>query len=143
MPGRIRKLYAVSQNLFWRSNVEEQASVILKNNKGQIASMSVGITEWKPVFYLEIIGEKGYIQVQGLGRKYGGKELFILGLKNKDGNVTEEVIECDPEPENALEVLLSEFITSIETGKMSGPTGEDALQVLQIVEKTYKILEKK
>lgn len=143
MPGKIKKLSAVSQNLFWKSRVEEQTSVILKNNKGQIAFMSVGITEWRPIFSLEIIGEKGYARVEGLGRKYGGKEIFMLGVKDKDGNVREEVVECDPEPENALKALFNEFVASIETGKMSGPTEDDALRVLQIVGKTYKILGQK
>ncbi len=143
MPGKIKKLSAVSQNLFWKSMVEEQASIIFKNAKGQTASMSVGITEWRPVFSLEIIGEKGYIIVEGLGRKYGGKELFTLGVKDKDGTVMEEMIECNPEPGNALETLFAEFIIAVKTGKTSGPTGEDALRVLQVVEKTYKILEKK
>ena len=105
--------------------------------------MSVGVTEWRPIFSLEIIGEKGYILVDGLGRKYGGKELFTLGVKDKDGNLKEKVVECDPEPENALRALFSEFITSIETGRMSGPAGEDARRVLRIVGRTYKILEKK
>ena len=142
MPGSIKKLYAVSQSSFYKSDVEEQASIILKNDKGQTATMSVGITEWKPIFSLEIIGERGYIHVQGLGRKYGGKELLTIGMKKKDGNVKEEVIECDPEPENALKALFSEFIKAIETGKTFGPTGENALKVLDIVGKTYKILEK-
>src|SRR3989344_56566 len=141
MPGNIKKLSAVSQNLFYKSNVEEQASIIFKNVKGQTASMSVGITEWRPIFSLEIIGEKGYARVEGLGRKYGGKEILTIGVKDKDDNFAEETTECNPEPGNALEALFGEFIKAIETGKMSGPTGEEALQVLQIVEKTYKILE--
>jgi len=143
MPGEIKKLSAVSQNLYWKSNVEEYASIILKNNKKQVALISVGITEWKPIFSLEIIGEKGYILVEGLGRKYGGKEIFTIGVKDKDSNVGEEVVECDPEPENALRTLFNEFIASIETGKMSEPIGENALRVLQIVVKAYKILDKK
>ena len=143
MPGNIKKLSAVSQNLFYKSNVEEQASIIFKNVKGQTASMSVGITEWRPIFSLEIIGEKGYARVEGLGRKYGGKEILTIGVKDKDDNFAEETTECNPEPGNALEALFGEFIKAIETGKMSGPTGEEALQVLQIVEKTYKILDKK
>ena len=53
------------------------------------------------------------------------------------------MIECDPEPGNALKALFSEFIASIENRKASGPSGEDAVKVLNIVGKTYKILEKK
>lgn len=143
MPGEIKKLSAVSQNSFWKSDVEEQAYIILKNNKGQLASISVGITEWRPIFSLEIIGEKGYVRVEGLGRKYGGKEIFTLGVKDRDGNVGEEVIECDPEPENALRALFKEFLMSIESAKISGPTGEDAWRVLHLVGETYKILDKK
>ena len=141
MPGEIKKFSAVSQNSFWKSKVEEQVSLILKNDKGQIASMSVGITEWKPIFSLEIIGERGYVRVEGLGRKYGGKELLTVGLKNKDGTVTEKTTTCNPEPENALKALFKKFIISVKTGKISGPTGEDALRVLEIVGKTYKVLE--
>ena len=143
MPGKIKNLSAVSQNLFWKSAVEEQACIVLKNDTGQLASMSVGITEWKPVFSLEIIGEKGYIRVEGLGRKYGGKELLVVGLKNKDGTITEKTTACNPKPENALKALFKKFITSVETGTVSGLSGVDALRVLEIVGKTYKILEKK
>lgn len=143
MPGKIKTNFAVSQNLFWKSNVEEQAFVLLKNNRKQIASINVGITEWKPIFSMEIIGKNGYILVEGLGRKYGGKEILTLGVKNTDGNFTEKITKCDSEPENALRALFHEFTSSIETGTISGPTGEDALRVLKIVEKTYKILEKR
>ena len=141
MPGKIKKLSAVSQHLFWKSSVEEQVSLIVKNDTGQIASMSVGITEWKPIFSLEIVGEKGYVRVEGLGRKYGGKELLTVGLKDKEGTIIEKTTTCNPEPENALKALFKKFIISVETGKTSGPTGEDALRVLEIVGKTYKILE--
>ena len=64
-------------------------------------------------------------------------------MKEKDGKIKEKVVECNPEPENALKALLGEFIASVETGRMSGPTGEDARRVLQIVGRTYKLLEKK
>ncbi|HEU0051221.1 MAG TPA: Gfo/Idh/MocA family oxidoreductase, partial [Patescibacteria group bacterium] len=57
---RFRVASATQSRLFWkRSDVEEQAFLILKNERAQMASVQTGVTQWKPVFTLEVYGNKG------------------------------------------------------------------------------------
>ncbi len=134
-------LYGVSSSMnsiYWNTEVEESAFLLLKNNNQQIASLNVSIIQWKPIFFLEIYGTKGYCIVNGAGRKYGGKELLTVGLRGESGEVSEETIECDSNADNSLLRELDEFVTSIEKERDPSPCGKDGLAVLNIVESAYK-----
>lgn len=121
----------------WGAEVEDTGFILMKNKLGQIASLNVSIMQWKPIFLFEIIGTKGYCTVDGAGRKYGGRELLTIGILQPDFSVKEEIIECNPDAENSLRALLSEFVNAIKEKRNSEPSGVDALKMLKIVEEVY------
>lgn len=132
----MKKATGILESLFWPATTEDNAFVVLESEKKQVASMHVSITEWKPIFSLEISGTKGYCKVDGLGKKYGGKEVLTVGVFN-GSETKEKVINCRPDLERCLNLEFVEFIKFISGKKNKMPTGEDALKVLNTVKKLY------
>lgn len=124
-------------NFFWQSEAEDNAFLLLKNKDGQISSIHLGLTDWKPIFSFEIYGPNGYCVINGLGRKYGGSEILTIGRKDNDGQIKEEEIICNPEVKNSFIAELDEFINSIEQKRLPSPNIFDAINTLKIIEKVY------
>lgn len=137
LSGKKLLIGGATANLFWQTDAEDNAFVLLKNDGGQLASLHMGITEWKPLFSLEIFGKNGYCAVNGLGKKYGGSEILKVGLKDSNGQIAEEEIVCNPEVKNSFQAELNEFIDSIEQGRLPSPNAEDAIKTLKIIEEVY------
>lgn len=138
LTGRITKVAGFVSNLAWKSEVEDAAALLLQTHKGQIASLSVSISEWKSVFSLHITGEKGYIAIDGLGRKYGDGGHLTLGRYDRTKErLNERTISCNPDADGALRLECAEFIRSMER-KPPGTNAPDALEVFKIIETVYK-----
>ncbi len=126
------------ESAFWKSEVEDNAFLLLKNKEGKIASLHASWSQWKPTHTLEIYGTEGYAIVEGLGKKYGGQERVFYAKRKADFSLPEEnVIECDNDADKSLSRVLDEFISSIQEKREPSPGSKDALEVLKIVEKVY------
>lgn len=137
LTGRISKAAGFVSNLAWKSEVEDAAALLLQTTTGQVASLSVGISEWKPVFSLYLVGEKGYIAINGLGRKYGDGTRLTLGrYDRKTEELKERIIPCNQDADEALRLEFAEFILSMER-RPPATNARDALNVLEIVEAIY------
>lgn len=140
--GDFSDVRGFAENLYWKSSVDDNAFLILKNKKKQTASIHVSWTNWDAVHSFEIYGTLGYIKISGLGdAPYGyGKEKLILGLRSKNyfDAPKEKEFPCGADRNESLKKVLSEFISSIRERRAPKPSGEDAYQVLKIVEKIYK-----
>lgn len=137
--GNIKEVKGFAENLYWKGEVDDNAFVLLKNEDGKIGSIHVSWSNWKPLHIFEIFGEKGYIIVNGLGRKYGDGEKVILGIRddNYSWEPKEEVFECNPDADMSLARQAEEFVSAINENRDPAPNVEDALAVLEIVEKVY------
>ena len=137
--GPVKDVCGFAQNTFWKSNADDNALVLLRNKKQQTASIHVSLTQWKPLHNFEIYGTKGYLSIEGLGRRYGGTEKLTLGLRDKDfsHDSRERTFICDPEADNSLIKELKEFIAAIKQGRPPVPGGKDAFETIKIVETIY------
>jgi len=138
--GDFSEVTGFAEDLFWGTGADDNAMLILKTKKNLLASIHVSWSNWMPVHNFEIFGTKGFLSVEGLGRKYGGTEKVIWGKrseKNPDHPVEKEFI-CDPDVDKSLGRALSEFARSIRSDREPVPNGQDAYEVLKIVEKIYK-----
>jgi len=138
--GDFSEVTGFAEDLFWDTGADDNAMLILKTKKNQLASIHVSWSNWKPIHNFEIFGTKGFLSVEGLGRKYGGTEKVIWGKRSEkkpDHPVEKEFI-CDPDADKSLGRELSEFARSIRSGREPAPNGQDACEVLKIVEKIYK-----
>jgi hypothetical protein len=64
--GNFEHVKCFLSNCFWQFDVEDNAYVILQNNKGQNAFFQSSATMWKHTFKVDITLENGYIIVEGL-----------------------------------------------------------------------------
>ncbi len=121
--------------------MEDNAFVLLKNKRGQIAQLHASWTLWKKTFRLELHGKNGYLIVDALGGQYGIERL-IQGEQNRDrGMPKEQVFEFPSEPgkpDAALKNSWNEFIESIEQKKDIGLTARDAVEVIKLIEAGYR-----
>ena len=137
VPGKLVPAGAALSNGLYKANVEDNAFVLLKNREGQIASIQVGVSEWKPIFKMEIYGSKGYCLVDGVGRKYGGGETLTIGIRQTNGKISEHTIICNPEADNCLRLELKQFISAVRRGRPAISGGREALRILEIIKKIY------
>jgi len=61
--GDFQEAKAYASNLYWKGDVEDNLFAILRNNKGQVASLHSTMTQWRYLFALEIFLERGYITI--------------------------------------------------------------------------------
>lgn len=136
-PVEMRAVGATS-NRYWHAAAEDNAAGICTNKHGQIASFFVGITEWKPLFSLEIIGTKGFCRVDGLGRKYGGTEVLTVGTRRGE-SLLEKRIVCNNDADEALRAELREFLAMTNgLSRKRGASVADAARVLHTVQQIYR-----
>ncbi|MBI2989746.1 MAG: Gfo/Idh/MocA family oxidoreductase [Candidatus Magasanikbacteria bacterium] len=138
--GEIAEVKGFVENLHWTAQVEDNAFLLLKSKKKQLASIHVSWSNWKPLHRFEIYGSFGYIHVEGLGRKYGGTEKVIFGIRDETYSALprEEIFECNPDAELSFVREMRELLLAIEEGRDPVPSGKDALSVLKIVEQIYE-----
>ena len=136
--GDVESSTGMNADLFWHSEVEDNAFLLLRTKDGKVASLHASWSEWKPTYRLELYGLEGYLRIEGLGRKYGGTErVFWARRTDQYGANPEEMIECDPNADNSLKDECSEFVSAIREGRAPKPSAEDGLAVLKIVEDIY------
>jgi predicted dehydrogenase len=133
-----------ASNAFWKLDVEDNAYVILHGKNGVDAVCHSSATFWKHTFRIDITLEGGYMVVEGLLSKsgsYGREQLRIAKRQFEDeadavGNPSEEVTYFDRDMSWDLEV--TEFVKAIRENKpVTVSSSEDALKVMEIIEKAY------
>ncbi|RJQ25915.1 gfo/Idh/MocA family oxidoreductase [Candidatus Parcubacteria bacterium] len=125
--------------------VEDNAFVLLRTPRGQLAQLHSSATSWKHTFRLEIGCEKGYIVISGLLSKTGsyGRETLVLGRRPAPGertalgNPREETIYYDDDPSWDIEV--AHLVECIQQNKpVEQGTSLDALRVMEIIDRVYR-----
>lgn len=138
--GDFKKIKGTLAHSFWKSKVEDNAFIHLQTRTGQIASLHASWTEWHPIFSFEIFGANGYIKAQGL-RQYRQKEELIFAKRPADflGSHVQERIETFPKskPQDSLAGELDEFASAVRDIRDPCPSGQDALEILKIVDHIY------
>lgn len=126
-------------------DVEDNAVLILRTLKGQLAQLHSSATSWKHTFRLEIGCEKGYAVISGLLSKTGsyGRETLVIGRRPSPnekmavGNPREETIYYDHDPSWDIEIAhFAECI--IDNLPITKGTSVDALKVMEIIDQVYK-----
>lgn len=126
-----------AQTLYWNAPVDDNAFVILKNNKDQTAFFQVSSTEWKNMFSFEIYGRNGKIDINGLGGSYGLEKITLYKMLPEMGPPETYSWEY-PMPDNSWEFELNEFYDEIINDKIVKGNIKDAYEMLKIVDKIYR-----
>ena len=143
--GEIEEAYGRVRTAYWLMPVEDNASMILRAEGGRTASFEVSWTQWKNKFQFEIVGEKGYLLIDGLGGSYGTERL-VRGSRRPDpekpgryaGGAPEEVVEEFPGPDASWDEEWKEFTSSILAGREPLGSGRDGLQANRVIDAVYR-----
>ena len=125
--------------------VEDNAMVILRTPKGQLAQLHSSATSWKHTFRLELGCAAGYVVISGLLSKTGsyGRETLVVGRRSARGekvavgNPREETTYYDADPSWDIEV--AHFVDCIRHNTpVAKGTSLDALRVMEVVDRVYR-----
>ncbi len=122
---------------FWEMPVEDNAFLILKTKKSQVAFLHVSCTEWKNTFSFEVYGKKGKLVIDGLGGSYGVERLTHYKMLPKMGPPETYIYEF-PMADNSWVLEIEEFCEDILQDRQIECGLNAAYEVLQIIEKAYE-----
>jgi predicted dehydrogenase len=125
---------------FWDMPVDDNAFLLLRNEKKQAAWLHVSCTEWKNMFSLEIYGKSGKIQIDGLGGSYGTEKLVYHKMLPMMGRPETSIWRYHGEDESWASEF-NAFVEAINTGKPLNGDIYDAFEALKIVDKIYKLVD--
>ena len=143
--GGFTSVKSFLSNSQWGFEVEDNAVIILKNDKDQLGMLHSSATFWKHMFQLNIILERGYLQLEGLLSKTGsyGRETLVIGRRQFEdeaealGNPSEETIYFDNDMSWELEV--GKFVECILTDKpVTACNSSDAYNAMELVHRCYQ-----
>ena len=83
--GEFNRVEGCCRTFYWDMPVEDNGFVRLETPHNQIAWLHVSCTEWKNMFSFEIYGEKGKLQIDGLGGSYGTERLAYYKMLPRMG----------------------------------------------------------
>ena len=140
--GDFSEVFGMLSTHFWDiAPLEDNAFILLRSKKEQIASINVSWTQWKPSFSFDILGNDGYISLDGLGGVYGvervrkGKRAFLEPFQ-------EEVVEF-PGEDLSWQEEFNVFISAIKENREPIGNGVDALEALKLARFVYQSAQKK
>ena len=144
--GDFEEVTGMATTSFWPIPFEDNAFVLLRNSRGQIAQLHSSGTAWKHTFRLEIGLERGYLTITGLLSKTGsyGRETLLIGRKPQRGelvalgNPREEISYYDRDASWDIEV--GHFVDCIRRqAPVTQGTSLDALRVMEMIERVYRM----
>jgi predicted dehydrogenase len=136
--GDFKTVTGFSHTYFWNMPVDDNAFLSLRTEKQQVAWLHVSCTEWKNLFSLEIYGQFGKIQIDGLGGSYGLEKLVYYQMLPEMGPPDATHWEY-PFEDNSWNLEFNAFVESINTGKALNGDINDAYEALKIVDHIYKL----
>lgn len=134
--GDLTLEYGSTPNYFWDMEVEDNAFIVVKNSNGGIGFLHVSCTEWKNTFSLEVYGEKGKIEVSGLGGSYGVEKLIFYKMLPEMGPPETYSWEY-PMQDDSFSKEASEFLRDITLNERASENLHSSIKVLQLVEEIY------
>jgi len=130
----IRSVQAVLTTEFWRIQpLEDHAFCWLQTTRGAWYSVETSLTQWKNLFYFELVGELGTLVIEGLGGSYGPERLTRILRPESFGVPVVETQEFS-NPDDCWRAQWEEFILAVRLGRDPTGSGADSLAALRVVE---------
>lgn len=134
--GDFVRVFGHVGTFFWKMPVEDNGFLMLTTGKGQVAWLHVSWTEWKNIFSLEIFGERGKLQIDGLGGSYGPERLTWYRMLPEMGPPETTTWEY-PGVDRSWAAEFADFVASIERDAAPEGSLEDARAALDVIFKVY------
>jgi predicted dehydrogenase len=119
---------------FWPiAPLEDHALVWLHLRGGARFSLEVSLTQWKNLFYFELVGEHGTIVIEGLGGSYGPERLTLIRRPEQFGSPEVES-ETFADPGQCWRAQWEEMELAIRCGLEPSGSAADSLACLRVIE---------
>jgi len=140
--GDFEDVKAVCSDLYWHLDIEDNVFAILRNAKGQVASIHSTMTQWRHLFSFEIFLERGCIIINGLvtpSGTYGKEELSIAENRTSPPQaVWTEETRLTFSIDDSFREEVKEFVRCIDSDSpITSGNSTDSLKVMQLIEKIY------
>lgn len=133
--GEFCEAFAYTSTYYWNMRVEDNVFGLLRTSGGRTASFQVSWTEWRNIFELQIVGERGYIRLQGLGGSYDSEKV-TLGIRNFHKPFSDRTIHYT-EKDRSWVNEWQNFIHAIEEDVEPSGSFEDGLRALTMTKSLY------
>lgn len=133
--GEFYRIQGTLKTYYWKIPIEDNVFFSLETPQGQIAWLHASWTEWKNIFSFEIFGQKGKLQMDGLGGSYGKERLTHYKMLPKMGPPEEEYWEFPMD--TSFKNEFDEFIQAIHEHREPLGNLNDAYQALKIIDHMY------
>jgi len=135
--GDFSEVDGYAHTYFWDMPVDDNAFLLLKTTRKQVAFLHASCTEWKNTFSFELYGRNGKLHIEGLGGSYGPERLSYYKMLPQMGPPETSVWEF-PMADNSWETETAEFLEDIRLQRRPAAGLNDAVAALEIVEKIYR-----
>jgi predicted dehydrogenase len=135
--GDFADIAGFAHTYFWKMPVDDNAFLLLRTAGDRAAFLHVSCTEWKNLFSLEITGNKGKLQIDGLGGSYGVERLTCYRVPPQMGAPDTASWEY-PRADQSWTMEFDAFLTDIRLGRTPSPGLADARAALVIVEHVHR-----
>lgn len=134
--GDFNEVNGFAHTYFWNMPVDDNAFLVLKTSRQQVAFLHVSCTEWRNLFSFEIYGHNGKLHVEGLGGSYGVERLTYYKMLPHMGPPETRIWEY-PMEDNSWYMEFEEFLEDIQLNRTPSASLLDAQAALNIIEKVY------
>ena len=135
--GDFTEIQGFAHTYYWDMPVDDNGFLLLKTQKKQTAFLHVSCSEWKNLFSMEIYGQKGKLDLSGLGGSYGVEKITFYEMLKGMGPPETTSWEY-PMEDNSWTVELAEFYEDILIDRPPSAGLRDAHAALKIIEKIYQ-----
>ena len=118
--------------------VDDNAFLLLRTSREQVASLHVSCTEWKNLFSLEIYGRTAKLHVEGLGGSYGVERLAFYKMLPEMGPPETTIWEY-PRGDESWALEFAEFLEDIRLGREPSAGLDAARAALVVTEEIYRL----
>lgn len=120
-----------------RVRLEDNAFAMLRTEGGQVAQFHTSWTQWKNRFSFEVLGQEGYVRVDGLGGSYGLETLTTGHRCPESAPPIEEHIEF-PGPDESWQSEWREFTAAIHERRRPLADAEESLGTMYTIAALYE-----
>lgn len=135
--GEFTEVFGVINTYFWPMPVEDNGFLTLVTPRRQVAWLHASCTEWKNLFSFELYGERGKLEVSGLGGSYGVERLTHYRMLPEMGPPETTAWEY-PMADDSWAVEFAEFLEDIRLRRQPSAGLQDAHAALSVVEQVYR-----
>jgi predicted dehydrogenase len=136
--GDFVEIQGSAHTYFWDMPVDDNAFLLLKTIRQQVAFLHASCTEWKNTFSFEIYGRYGKIDISGLGGSYGIERITFYRMLPAMGPPETTSWEF-PMADDSWAVEFGEFLDDIRLDRMPAAGLSDAAATLRIIERVYEV----